>query len=113
MIQLHQRKRQFSFEAGDAEWGVIELDFLFIVAMGRMIAAKDFDSPVGKTFQDGLAIARRAQRWIHLEPRVVGRPGRQSLIARRGTVNSRAICPPEMFTAGQRGISERKMMRAR
>src|ERR1039458_3059708 len=80
MVELHQRERQFGFQASDAEWRVIELHLFLVVAMWRMVAAENLDRPIRQPFQYGLAVARRAQRRVHLEVRVEHRPARLSAV---------------------------------
>ena len=75
--QLHERQRQFGFQTGDAERRVIEFHFLLVIAVRRVVAAQNFNRAVGQPFQNRLAVARGAQRRIHFEIRVVGRPFRE------------------------------------
>ena len=72
--KLHQRQRQFGFQSGDAERRVVKLNFLFKIAVRRVVAAQNFNRAVGQPFQNRLAVARRTQRRVHFEIRVVGRP---------------------------------------
>ena len=57
VVKLHQRERQFRLQAGDAERRVIELHFFLVVAMRRVVAAKDLQRAVRQPFQDRLAVA--------------------------------------------------------
>src|SRR6266545_7781621 len=72
--ELHERQGQFGLQARDAEGRVVELDLLLVIAVRRVIAAKDLDGAVGETFENSVAVARRTQRRVHLEVRVVNRP---------------------------------------
>src|SRR3989442_5425515 len=79
--------------------------------MGRVIAAKNLDRAIGYAFENSLAIARRAQRRIHLEISIVCRPGRQT-IAHILSKNTFAVLFPKLFAASDGGIGQGKMVRA-
>ncbi len=99
--KLHQRKRQFGFQPGDAKRRVIKLDFLFVIAMRRMVAAQDFNRAVRQPFENRLAVARRAQRRVHLEIRVVFRPfGKRRLMRGAECLKRLAVVGPEFFASG-------------
>src|ERR1039458_9746057 len=112
MVELHQRKRQLGFQPGDAERRVIELHLFLVVAMRRVVAAENLDRPIRQPFQYGLAVARRTQRRVHLEVRVVCRPARLSAAAGIEAKHTLTVRVPESVTAGYRRIREREVMRA-
>ena len=100
MIKLHQRHRQFVLKAGDAERRVGELDLLFIVAVRRVVTRDDFQRAVGNTLDHRLSIGGRAERRVHLEVRVVFRPGRLVIVAR--PKDALAVIRPKFIAAGDR-----------
>src|SRR3954470_11113771 len=82
--------------------------------MGRMIAADYFDCPVHQTVEDCLAITGGPQRGVHLQVRVVIRPGgknrRAWLVVAK---NAFPILLPKRIAPGNGRVGESEMMRAR
>ena len=74
MDQLHQRERKFGFQSSDAERCVVELNFFFVIAMRRVVAAQNLNRAVRQSFKNRLAVSGRAERGIHFEIRVVSWP---------------------------------------
>ena len=74
MKKFHQRERQLRFEARYPERSAVEFHRFFVIAMGRVIAADDFESAIDNSLENRLAIASRTQRRIHFEVRVVSWP---------------------------------------
>lgn len=66
---------ELGFEAGDAEGGMVDFDFLLVGRMGGVVAAKDGQRAVGDAFDDGIDVFRRAQGGVHFEIAVEGREG--------------------------------------
>src|ERR1017187_4689475 len=112
MVELHQGKRQLGFQASNAERRVIELHLLLVIAMWRVVAPEILDRAIHQPFQYGLAVARRTQRGVHLEIRVVRRPVRLSAAAGIEAKHTLAVRVPESVAAGHRSVGEGKMMRA-
>jgi len=110
VVQLHEGEGEFGFEAGDPKGRVIELDFLFVIAMGRVIAAQDIDGAVGDGCEDGFTIGGGAQGRIHFEVRVVRGPRREICVIRARAEDGAAVLGPELLAAGDSGIGEGKMM---
>ena len=58
---------ELGFEAGDAEGGVVDFDFLFVGRVGGVVAAEDGERAVGDAFDDGVDVLLRAQGRVHFE----------------------------------------------
>ena len=52
-----EEEAEFRFEAEDAEGRLVELDFLFEVAMRRVIAGEDGDRAVGDAFDERVDVS--------------------------------------------------------
>src|SRR5881296_1354364 len=98
-MQLHQRQSEFGFESCDAKGCVVELDFLFVVAMRGMVAAEDFQSTVHDSLEDRFAVPRRTQRRIHFEIGVVNGPARLGGFAVLVAENPLAVRTPELLAS--------------
>ncbi len=57
MNKLHESQRQLGFQPGDSKRGVIKLDFLFVTAMGRVVAADDLQ----RSIRNGSKMASRSR----------------------------------------------------
>ena len=111
MVERHERECQLGLEAGDPKRGVIELDFLFVVAVRRVIAGDQFQGSVDHALDDLRAMVRRPQRRVHLEAGIVGRPDRQFPGTPTRT-NDFAVLSPELGAPRDRGIGEDEMVGA-
>jgi hypothetical protein len=110
--ELHEGEGEFSFEAGDAEGCVIELDFLFVIAVGSVIAADDLEGAVGDAFKDGLAVGWGTEWGVHLEAGIVGGPSGEDGVGRGEALEGTAVAGPELLAAGEGCIGEGEVMGA-
>ncbi len=66
LVQPAQAEAERGFKAGDAVGRVLELDFLFVRGMRRVVGGDGVDNAVEDAFDHGVAVGGRAQRRIHL-----------------------------------------------
>ena len=106
VILLGVGDKNFVVEIPDAERRVIELDFFFVLRMGRVIGSDRVDHAVENAFDHRVAVGGRAQGRIHLGVRVVVSDvllGEQKMMRRDLAGHAQAIAPRLAYGGESRG----------